>query len=1243
MSTATSDTTEIPLSPWDLRESLVKRVVADLHGPLEGEHEVIRGYQREDGTWSRPGRVRDRYLVGMLAPKGTVANDPERDDDIGPEEGDIAGGIQDGRTPGLVLAQSAIGLSVVVEGQTRLLKARCRWGRYVREFEEHDDGTRASVWHREPQDVVVPIELAEGEPDPLPVSGEGVVLRVRASRPEAGGPWLLTVFLSNEQEQVDRNKDTRWLFQASLALEAADGGAVFLGRDAVLGVEASGPPSERDEVAQLDLQYRDIVEHAVGHGTGTEVETSDDPRRAVRVSTAAIPRHQVWRTEAPDPATVPQLDGLVTDMKDLASLDPGRLRTALTPLAAGYRAWLDQEEQGIDDPERRLAGHEATARQVLANARQVANAIAAGIELVCTDDDALDAFRFANQAMWQQRVHTVAIEKRRADSRLGLREAKRMADLRGNRSWRPFQLAFVLLCLPSLTDPSHPDRQQGAALADLLFFPTGGGKTEAYLGLVAYTLTIRRLQGIVGEPGEAGEIRGAGADPRAVRPNTSNGHDHHTGTGDGRDGVAVLMRYTLRLLTAQQFQRAATLMCAAELLRQHRAREDPRYSGTPFRLGLWVGASVSPNQAKDARRFVEDARLGGYGSTSQATPLQLTDCPWCGRELDRSQDTLYHGGLARFLVFCGDRECRFTRQQAPGEGLPVVTTDEEIYRLLPAFVIATIDKLAQLPWNGALSTLFGRVTARCERHGFRNSDLDRSHQSEWQERNAHQPMDDLPAAKTVPTLPLRPPDLILQDEMHLVTGPLGTMTGLYETAVDRLATWSYRGQPVRPKVVASTATIRRAQQQTWSVFWRKLRVFPPPVLDVRRSFFAEQVPPSREAPGRLYLGICAHGERLKQVELRVFASVMAAAKALWDEHGSAADPWMTTVGYFNAIRELAGMRRMAEDELRTKLRRTHLTPGLASRPFPELEELTSRISSEDIKAILRRLFVTHDPDHQRGADGDRPVDLLLATNMISVGVDVPRLASMIVVGQPKATAEYIQATSRVGRRADGPGLVITVYNWARPRDLSHYESFAQYHATFYRHVEPLSVTPFSERALDKGLTGVLVAAIRHGDQDWNPNPGARAFARPDHRIAAHVEAIATRAASVTANTAAGDRARAMANTRLDGWDREVGLRPDLSYAARTADDVPLLWKPEAGDWEIWTCPNSLRDTEVQANLQIVETDPTYESGGQPSVELGLPRPDQVRPEVPEIAADEEADEAMEAGDADAEHAGRPRR
>lgn len=1203
-----NDTTAQPFTstiPSEIRAELIHRVSADLLGPLDGDHEVIRGYQLEDDTWSSPDPVRNRYLVGMLTPSGTVAADPERDDDSGPEADDRNSGVAlDERTPGVTMARSSFGLSVVIEGTVSQIKVACRWGHYQRRFEDQPDGTRASVWVRSPKAEQVTVALRDGEIGPVPVNGEGVVLRGRAVRSESDH-WLLTLFLVNGQEQVDRYKDSRWLFQAEMELAAWDDSPIFIGRDQVISNRASSPESERDEMARLELQYRDVVEFAVGHGVGAQWKRSpENPRRAVRVTTAAIPRHEVGQTRSPTPDEVPELSGLVTDMKVLSELQADDLRIALSPLADGYRAWLNAQEQRIHDPADHLIGHEDTADAVLAEARGVADAIAAGIEVVCRDPDALDAFRFANQTMWRQRVHTVAFTRRRSESTgLTLRETLTETDVPDNRSWRPFQLAFVLLCLPSLTDPAHPERSGDGedALADLLFFPTGGGKTEAYLGLVAYTLAIRRMQGVVGVGDDA---------------------------VDGRHGVTVLMRYTLRLLTAQQFQRAATLICAAELLRQQRARSDPRYAGSPFRLGMWVGSAVSPNKSSDAQKFVEDARLGRRG-WRQSNPLQLTDCPWRGTELDPSRDLSYESGPARLLVFCNDRECPFTRRNASGEGIPVVTVDEEIYRLAPSFVIATIDKFAQLPWKGAVSTLFGRVDRRCERHGYRNDDLDRSHHSHWQENDSHKSLGELPAARTVPVRRLRPPDLILQDEMHLITGPLGTIAGLYETAVDRLATWTYNGLSVRPKVVASTATIRRASTQTWSIFWRKLRVFPPPVLDAGQSFFAEQIEPSPDSPGRLYLGVCAHGERLKQVELRVFASLMAAAKAIFDEldDENSADPWMTTVGYFNSIRELGGMRRMAEDELRAKLRRTRHTTGLADRRSIDLVELTSRVSSEEIKQILSRLFVTHESNRDRASG--RPIDLLLATNMISVGIDVPRFASMVVVGQPKATAEYIQATSRVGRDKRSPGLVITIYNWARPRDLSHYETFAHYHATFYRNVEPLSVTPFSDRALDKGLTGVLVSAVRHSGTGLNANNSARSMNSHDDQITAHVAAIADRAAQVSGNHTGGmsdesvrEFVEQMADKRFGSWENHKKLYPQLSFEKHGGDNVALLTRPEAGDWGIWTCPNSMRDTEIQANLLIDDLDPTYESGDQPSFVVGSPDRGAGR-ERPVTAADEE--------------------
>ena len=347
------------------------------------------------------------------------------------------------------------------------------------------------------------------------------------------------------------------------------------------------------------------------------------------------------------------------------------------------------------------------------------------------------------------------------------------------------------------------------------------------------------------------------------------------------------------------------------------------------------------------------------------------------------------------------------------------------------------------------------------------------------------PSGSLPAARSLPHAPLRPPDLIIQDELHLISGPLGTLVALYESAVDSLSTWTVDGHKVRPKVVAATATIRRAAQQVQALFMRQVNVFPPQGLDGSDNFFARQRKPSQEMPGRRYIGICASGRRLKAALIRVYVAHLAAAQYLYNQYGGAIDPWMTLVGYFNSMNELGGMRRLVEDDVRSRLGKMDQR-GLAKRQSPSLEELTSRKSSTDIPEVLDKLERVFDPN--RDTTSPWPLDVLLATNMISVGVDVQRLGLMVVAGQPKTTAEYIQATSRVGRNA--PGLVCVVFNWARPRDLSHYEQFEHYHATFYQQVEALSVTPFAPRALDRGLAALLVSYVRLLGAEFNENSQA---------------------------------------------------------------------------------------------------------------------------------------------------------
>lgn len=1195
----------LPLAPTPagLRRELEQLFVGDLLGPAGGEDEQLPGRTR----------VRDRYLVGMLAPAGTLAVDRERADGAA-VNGDTApaedSSLDDATAAQPNLFPSSLGFTCVVAVGGDALAVTARWGRYCKENAESEGDVRAgTVWRRYTAGGSVTVPLAAGDIGPESVDPEqpDVLIRGRAAPTPTGG-WLVTLFLVNEQSTPKQNKDESWLFQAELAVEAPDGSAVFVGRDeAIPPITAVG---EVGELQLLDMQYRHRVEFAAGHGVAIRAEVADgDPSRAVRITTTVIPSAVVAATEAPTEAdeTLSRvvrdaLARVVLDMELLATLEGDALEAGLTPLADAYEKWLTEQEARIPDRGARLAGHEDAAAVALAQAREMAGRLRAGIEVLGADLDAAEAFRFANHAMWLQRIHTLAANRRRDDGDVELDVTLTEFAAPEHHSWRPFQLAFFLVNLPSLAEPRHPERTATDGLLDLLFFPTGGGKTEAYLGLTAFTLAIRRLQGTVA------------------------GYDGRSG------GVAVLMRYTLRLLTAQQFQRAAALICACEHLRRGHVNDgDERWGDTPFRLGMWVGSNVTPNTNIDAGFALEDARGQGRRRGGRSSPVQLVSCPWCGSRLDPGRDAKTDPDRWRTLIYCSDAfgSCPFTEVGSPGEGIPVVTVDDELYRLLPAFIISTADKFAQLPWKGPLHLLFGRVSRRCTRHGYRSPDLDKV--GEREERDSHRRTGALPAASTVDCDPLRPPDLIIQDELHLIAGPLGTLVGLYETAIDKLASWTVDGDVVRPKVVASTATVRRAAEQVHALFDRKLAVFPSPVLDVEHAFFAEQRPVTDEHPGRQYLGICAHGQRLKSVEVRVFTTLLASAQRLFERYGEVADPWMTLVSYFGALRELGGAKRLVDDDVKARLRKTDQR-GLARRSLRVVQELTSRISSTDIPEVLDQLGerftppkVDDDGKPLRSTADRLPIDVLLATSMISVGVDVGRLGFMCAVGQPKTTAEYIQATSRVGRDRNGPGLVVTIYNWARPRDLSHYETFAHYHATFYRHVEALSVTSFSSRALDRGLTAAFVSLVRHaGHPAWNPNIGAQAVDVGASMIDDLIDAVARRGADVGSDADVEDEVRRMLEFRLDRWKAAQGVvGVQLGYKEDTGTVKGLLHEPTLGTWDEFSCPNSLRETEPTVNLIIGDWEQDPALAGAPPFTLGA---GETRPR-PDTAEDEDAVEA----------------
>jgi hypothetical protein len=338
------------------------------------------------------------------------------------------------------------------------------------------------------------------------------------------------------------------------------------------------------------------------------------------------------------------------------------VEAALGGLPRAYESWIDAELARSGARASLSKNRLEILDLLITRARTAAHRIRAGIDLLAHDPEVRQAFVFANRAMFFQ-------------ARQRARRAK--APSADDPQWRLFQLAFILL---SLADIALPEGHEGARShrddVELIFFPTGGGKTEAYLGLIAFTLLLRRLRGR---------------------------HAPH-----GGEGVAVILRYTLRLLTLDQLERASTLICALETMRageRYRALLGDRR----FEIGLWVGSKASANRMLHFKEQLSAFRAGTGGNPC---PLQL--CPWCGEPLTSKSLTVETtpSGLERALVRCHNESCDFAKAPHSGAGLPLQFVDEQVYRDLPCFLVATVDKFAMLPWRGETGMLFGRVTHR---------------------------------------------------------------------------------------------------------------------------------------------------------------------------------------------------------------------------------------------------------------------------------------------------------------------------------------------------------------------------------------------------------------------------------------------------------------------------------------------------------------------------------------------------
>jgi hypothetical protein len=915
------------------RNIVLDRLRQDLIGPDKPD-EVI-----ED-------RPSDRYLTGILWPPATRmgGEDIDRLGAGGDEETD--GGEEDEVPMVGAMRPSVAGLSFAVGGETFWVDVEVAAAYY----DPEEQKGRKVYWRRRAfQSRLSDIDCTKALPVriPIPDAADGVVLHVRSAPWSGTGARLVTVTLINAANPSDSGRqavEAATLFQVKLTIFPSERSCLLPRPDRRAVID--------DDDLSSALLYRNTYQFAVGH---TCSATWADPSEATVawIATEWIPAVEVLGVSADGDAVFTELKkgALRTlDADWLADADDVTLGRALLRLPAAYRKWLS----GIAAQARDLAGDNLrrTAERHLVDCEDVASRLESGAKRISSDPRLATAFRLSNRAMVLQRQWSDGTKL----------------------EWRPFQLGFLLLTAISAIDGDDEHRRT----MDLLWFPTGGGKTEAYLGLIAFVALARRLRG-----------------------------------GDSAAGVAALMRYTLRLLTTQQFTRAAAMMLACEAIRRGRVpvRDDRMRLGyTPFGIGLWVGGEATPNDAATA------ADALASGEDQGPTPRQILDCPACGQHL-RWAPRRANGKAVAIEVRCVNAACILHDGEAP---LPVYTVDEDVYAARPTLLLGTVDKFAQIVRHPAAGRLFDAGGAA-------------------------------------------PPDLVIQDELHLISGPLGTMVGLYEAGIDRLF-WR-DGSP--PKVIGSTATIRRAADQVKALFNRKVCQFPPPALDSSDSAFAVADNAHR---GRLFAGVTTAGRSAKFALQAVSGSLLESGAAAFNDDAKR-DPYWTLVTYFNSLRELGGALVLMQDDVPDAIRLYARRRGeqKSERKALYVQELTSRRTQKEVRNMLHDMAIA--------ADRDGAIDVVLASNMMSVGVDIPRLSLMLVNGQPKGIAEYIQATSRVGRRH--PGLVVCLLNNGKARDRSHFETFRTWHATLYRDVEATSVTPFAPRARDRALHATLIAAARH--------------------------------------------------------------------------------------------------------------------------------------------------------------------
>ena len=976
------------MSEFLYRDQLIENVRKSVFGPTPIDED------EEQNEILKINSPNDVYITGVLYPKGVYAkenNDTSDDntDDSNSEE--IIPSIKeeiinnnnkdleqdDSNNLANQFRPSSAGLTFAVDSLEEIY-FELNFGIYEKEEYEDDKKNKRKGFRRIPKKqnytfskdgISYPAEREQN-------------IDLKVSTKKVLNKYYVTAFLVNEYIAETNSVDTRkCFFQIQLNIK--------LSRNSrFVGLEKTSEESLNQESQVLNLLYRKKKRFATGHGCSTNWTNKENKEEIQEINISYLPIHEIE-------AILPRLQSFDSSKKINLSMEflsaenseNNLIISNLINLADDYESWIEEQSKIAQT----LNQHKNASEITISIAQKFLNRIRSGISILEENEDAINAFKIANRAMLIQQIHDSFVT-RNAES-INFSDDDDIIDKKCGQyksdekkgSWRPFQLAFILINIESIFNDQSSERD----IVDLIWFPTGGGKTEAYLGLSAFTILLRRIR-----------------DPKNI-------------------GCTILMRYTLRLLTSDQFSRLTGLVLALEKIRKEKYLEID-LGDDEISAGLWVGNSLTFNKRQDA-----------VDSKNKGNPPRagIEKCPSCGTNIEDLDER--ENNYKTIKIYCGNEKCEWHRSKK--QAFPIYSIDEDVYEKCPTIIIGTVDKFAQISWHDLDNSIKNRRILPGNLFGF---------EKEWD-----------------------PPELIIQDELHLISSELGSMFGAFEIVIDFLCS-----KKKKVKVIASTATIKDYQSQCKTLFNRASMAFPVDVLNFGDSYFAY---PDNEQTGRKYMGVMTTASSFQSGLRNLVASILQLTIPHNDfENGEFKNNEFATYGtlvwYFNSNRERASAISLVQADIKEEIERIIYRYGInkeCRRFLTEPKELYGGQDSWKINSILDNLKTSNweFKAHNR-------IDVLLSTSMISVGVDLGKLGLMIVNGQPKVTSEYIQASSRVGRIK--PGLVFTVYNSAKSRDRSHYENFKDYHQSMYKYVESSGSTPFTARAREKILPSILISLCK---------------------------------------------------------------------------------------------------------------------------------------------------------------------